>query len=232
MPEIAAAMTDAEIAAAMAEADAYTPSHHAQSSSQTQKFLAAALAGGIALNGVMLYSFGSAWFRKGAPFVPTAQSKLSSIFGPNGLLRAVPQPRKHMVDLGSGGGALVRAAVRHGGFARGTGYEINPPLVAYSNMRSTFTGGRERFFLRSLWEADVADADLVFVYGVPSMLPELQAKLTRELPANAHVVSNAFPFPKNEHWEEIEEQWVDAGMSQGTLDDSSKVYLYRIMKAA
>lgn len=182
------------------------------------------LAGGIAINAIFLYSFGSAWFRRGAPFVPTAQRKIETIFGASGLLRALPR-RSHMVDLGSGGGALVRAAVRQGGFRRATGYEINAPLVAYSQLRSV-RNAEERFHLQSLWEADVSDADLVFVYGVPSILNDLQAKLSRELPAGAHVVSNSFPFPADAAWAEVDRTFVEAGVS--TLDDSSTLYLYRV----
>ena len=77
-------------------------------SSAVNDAVSVALASGLALNGVLLYSFGSAWFRRGAPFVPTAQRKVDAIFHPKrGLLRALPR-RRHMVDLGSGGGALVR----------------------------------------------------------------------------------------------------------------------------
>ena len=188
---------------------------------------AVGMAAGIALNGIFLYSFGSAWFRRGAPFVPTAQRKVEAIFGRSGLLRKLPPQRSHMIDLGSGGGALVRAAVRQGGFRRATGFEINGPLVAYSKLRSALNPA-ERFRLESLWTADVTDADLVFVYGVPSILGELQQKLSAELPPGAHVVSNAFPFPKHAAWTEVERRWVEAGMAQGTLDDSSQVYLYRV----
>ena len=60
------------------------------------------------------------------------------------------------------------------------------------------------------------------------ILGELQQKLSAELPPGAHVVSNAFPFPKDAAWTEVERRWVEAGMAQGTLDDSSQVYLYRV----
>lgn len=198
-------------------------------SSAVNDAVSVALASGLALNGVLLYSFGSAWFRRGAPFVPTAQRKVDAIFHPKrGLLRALPR-RRHMVDLGSGGGALVRAAVRQGGFEKSTGYEINGALVAYARLRSLLHPN-ETSLLLSLWDADVSSADVVFVYGVPSILADLQAKLHDELPAGAHVVSNAFPFPKSDSWVEVERTWVNAGLSDGTLDDSSLVYLYRLSR--
>tara|TARA_B110001452_G_scaffold31339_1_gene24551 strand:+ start:3520 stop:3915 length:396 start_codon:yes stop_codon:yes gene_type:complete len=115
------------------------------------------IGGGVALNAVMLYSFGYAWLRRGAPFVPTAQRKLDAIFGPSGLLQPL-RSRSHLVDLGSGGGATVRAAVREGGFGRATGYD--PTLVGYSQLRSALCPN-ERHRLKSLWEAELHDADVV-----------------------------------------------------------------------
>lgn len=189
--------------------------------------IAGALVAGGMVNAVLLYSFGSAWFRRGAPFVPTAASKVNAIFGRGGVLEKVSGRRRHMIDLGSGGGELVRAAARQGRWERATGYEINGALLLYSRMRSGLSTN-EHFQMKSLWDADVSDADLVFVYGVPSILTPLQRKLSRELPPGAHVVSNAFPFPPDHTWVEISRRWVEAGMTHGTLDDSSQIFLYRV----
>jgi hypothetical protein len=119
---------------------------------------------------VFTYSFASAWLRRGAPFVPTAQKKIEAIFAPGGLLSvSAPSLRRstaRVVDLGSGGGALVRAAVRQGGFGCAVGYEINPGLLAMSKL-CAFGSRREQFRLQSLWAADLSAADVVFVYGVP-----------------------------------------------------------------
>ena len=104
-----------------------------------------AFAAGIALNMALLYSDLSAWLRLGAPFVPTAQTKIDAIFGVDGLLSMVQNERKHLVDLGSGAGGLVRAAVRQGGFGRATGYEINGALLSYARLRSLLAAdGAER----------------------------------------------------------------------------------------
>ena len=93
--------------------------------STTESALSGALAAGLAANAVLLYSFGSAWFRRGAPFVPTAQRKIDAIFGRGGLLAKLPR-KALCVDLGSGGGALVRAATRQHGFERAEGYDLAP----------------------------------------------------------------------------------------------------------
>jgi hypothetical protein len=214
--------------------------------------VASALGVGVAVNAVFAYSFGSAMFRRGAPFGPSAEPKIRAIFGSGGLLhRVLPRKRRHSMhalDLGSGGGALVRAAVRMGGFGRGTGVEINPALVVYSQMLSALTT-KERFIKQCLWEANVSDADLVFVYGLPSIMGDLEQKLQSELPTGALVVLNAFPFPVKPHhkqhaagnqlpdstttadgFELLESRFVTAGLQNGSLDDSSNVYLYRLVR--
>lgn len=195
-----------------------------------------AVAAGGVLNAVLAYSFVSAWFRKGAPFVPSAATKIQAIFGAGGLLERVccSQQRRsaHLVDLGSGGGTLVRAAVRQGGFGRATGIEINPALVAFSKMRSIFNLPSERFRLQCMWTADVSDADVIFVYGVPSILGRLGEKLVDELPEGAHVVSNSFPFTQTRGLVELDRRWVEAGLKDMSADDSSAVFLYRVDKGA
>ena len=151
-----------------------------------------------AVSAVFTYSFASAWVRRGAPFVPTAASKVNAMFAPDGLLaRHIPARkwcRMHLVDLGSGDGAVVRAAVRRGSFSRATGYEINPALIACSRLLSLISQ-KEQHRMQSLWTADLSEADVVCVYGVPSMLDALEDKLVRELPAGSHVLSNLFEMP-------------------------------------
>lgn len=160
--------------------------------------LEAALVAGAGINAVLGYSFAAAWLRRGAPFVPTATTKVRALFGPGGLLcgsgsKLLSVPAPHVVDLGSGGGTLVRAAVREAKFARATGIELNPALVAFARLRSHGQNS-ETFHLGSFWEASLADADVVLVYGVPSIMAQLEQKLVRELKQGSIVVSNAFPF--------------------------------------
>ena len=108
-----------------------------------------------------------------------------------------------------------------------TGYELNPALVAFSRLRSLGRGEHEKFALQSLWDAALADADVVFVYGVPSIMGDLSAKLMSDCVGDTLVVSNGFPIPNLEQ-AEIERTYVDVGLKSLSLDDSSSVYLYRI----
>ncbi|KAG8465555.1 hypothetical protein KFE25_002862 [Diacronema lutheri] len=109
-------------------------------------------AGLVGANAVLGVSFAAALLCVGAPFVPTARAKADAIFdASDGLLTKasamLPASRAarelHVVDLGSGEGTIVRAAVRVGGYGGATGYEVNPALVALARLRSLGAGRRE-----------------------------------------------------------------------------------------
>lgn len=100
----------------------------------------------------------------------------------------------HLVDLGSGEGSLVRAAVRQGGLGRATGYEINPALLALARLRS-LASPHEAFRWRSLWAADLARCDVAIVHGIPPIMGRLGEKLRAEMPAHALVISNSYELP-------------------------------------
>mmetsp|Transcript_25714 Transcript_25714/g.84316 ORF Transcript_25714/g.84316 Transcript_25714/m.84316 type:complete len:139 (-) Transcript_25714:5-421(-) len=127
-----------------------------------------AAGGALAVGNIVLgHSAILAGLGRGAPWVRTAAAKIEVLFGKDGILREgsprsllAPGARArdlHLVDLGSGDGALIRAATRTGGYGRATGYELNPWLVRYSRLVSA---GRpeERTLEVSLWEAALAEA--------------------------------------------------------------------------
>ena len=64
-------------------------------------------------------------------------------------------------------------------------------------------------------------------------LPLTRSRLIpeQELPPGAHVVSNSFPFSTTADaaWVEVDRRYVDTGgMARGELDDSGRVFLYRV----
>ena len=117
----------------------------------------------------------------------------------------------------------MRAAVRQGRFSKATGYEINPALVGFSRLFATES---ESYRLQSLWEADLSECDVVCVYGVPSMMNALAAKLCDELPAGSHVCSNLFELPSGGRLTEVDKRFVEA--DRWSMDDSGFVRLYRV----
>lgn len=109
----------------------------------------------------------------------------------------------HVVDMGSGDGTLLFAAIKAGA-ATAEGYEVHPVLTALSRCRAKRKELGERVCVhqRSYWKADLSGTDVVLLYQIPGSMQRLGEKLKRELPSGARVVSNAFTFPD---WEPSEE---------------------------
>ncbi|MBI3385495.1 hypothetical protein HY031_00215 [Candidatus Gottesmanbacteria bacterium] len=130
-------------------------------------------------------------FVTGGPFVPSSRAATSTMV-------KLARVRKGMrvYDLGSGDGRLILRAAQEG--AHATGFEINPILVLYANMRSFFSPYRAiaRTRWQSLWRANLSDADVVFVYLLPWNMNKLAVKLRSECKPGTLVVSNSFIFPK------------------------------------
>lgn len=121
-------------------------------------------------------------FLWGAPFVPTNNASASAMI-------ALARIRRGDVvyDLGSGNGKLLRLATKQG--ARAIGYEINPFLVLWANLRG------DRTIWKNFWHADISDADIIFIYLLPSKMARLAEKIQRECKAGTIIVSNSFIFP-------------------------------------
>ena len=118
----------------------------------------------------------------GAPFVPSKRSTADAM-----ISLAHIQKGDTVYDLGSGNGKLLLLAAQKD--ARAIGYEINPLLVLLSNMRGTHTRWK------NFWNADIHDADVIFVYLLPWKMDRLAKKLQKELKPGTTIVSNSFIFP-------------------------------------
>ncbi len=126
----------------------------------------------------------------GAPYLPTFKKDLERIF------RIVKIPTKSLViDLGSGDGKMLVIAAKKG--YRVIGYEINPILWLISNLR-LFKYPNAKVKLKSLWRADVSDADLVFTFLLTKYMPKLEKKLQSEMKANSYFASYVFELPNIE----------------------------------
>nr|XP_048292081.1 adenine nucleotide translocase lysine N-methyltransferase isoform X3 [Myodes glareolus] len=109
------------------------------------------------------------------------------------LLRGRPGK---MVDLGSGDGRIVLAA-HQCGLRPAVGYELNPWLVGLAWLHAWRAGcsGSVCYHRKDLWKVSLRDCHNVSVFLAPSVLPLLEDKLQKELPAGARVVSGRFPLP-------------------------------------
>ncbi len=139
----------------------------------------------LALTIFMLASV--AW---GVPFLPTHRRQAELM-----IKLAQIQPGMMVVDLGSGSGRLLFLAAHQG--ARAVGYEVNPFLYFFTKAKIFLTGQQKNIsvHLRSLYGADVAQADVVLAFLFPSFMDRVGKKLFAEMKPGAKILSYVFRIP-------------------------------------
>lgn len=145
-------------------------------------------------------------FLTGAPFVPSSQTRTRSM-----VKLAHLKPGMTVYDLGSGDGRILLAAAKKG--AKAIGIEINPFLVLWSKIRCRDKNIIIRW--NSLWNTDISDAHVVFVYLLPTHMKKLEQKLTNQLRRGTLVVSNSFIFP---NWKILRQ------------DKKNHIYVFRVVQ--
>ena len=146
--------------------------------------------------GLVLLMIGALWLvvpaLYGVPWVPTRAARIRKA-----LELAKLQPGEILYDLGAGDGrVLLMAAVEFG--AQAVGIEIGPVQWALGWLRILLSGSRPNARIRheNFYRADLAEAEVVFVYLTSSQTTRLAKKLAQELRPGARVVSVAADFPE------------------------------------
>jgi precorrin-6B methylase 2 len=162
---------------------------------------------GVTLLLIVIYFLGRPIVH-GAIYFPTSPRGVERMVALAGI-----KVGQRIVDLGSGDGRILIACAQQG--AEAIGYEINPMLVWRSRRAIKRAGvgsgdpvgarsqGRATVYWESFWRIDLSQFDVVFVYGIPYIMRDLQRKLERELRPGTRVVSNAFRFPG---WKPVAEE--------------------------
>ncbi len=127
---------------------------------------------------------------RGAVYFPTTREAVDSMVG-----LARPKAGERIADLGSGDGRVLMAFARQGIEAHG--YEVNPLLVWKSQwaIRRAGLDGKAFVHWESFWPANLAEFDIISVYGIPYIMKPLSEKLSRELKPGSRVVSNIYTMP-------------------------------------
>ncbi|MSU75461.1 MAG: hypothetical protein EXS55_03035 [Candidatus Magasanikbacteria bacterium] len=129
----------------------------------------------------------------GVPFLPTNMRQARLMMELAGI-----KPGMTVIDLGSGNGRLLFLAAKKG--ARAIGYELNPGLYAWT-MAVAFLRGQTKLVsvkCRSLYDADLSEADVVLSFLMPGPMKKLASKLFSELKPGTTIVSYAFSIPGHE----------------------------------
>ncbi len=126
-----------------------------------------------------------------APWVPTRKRDLARAFALLPLTSA-----DVFIDLGSGDGRIVKHAVRSGaGSARGIEISFFFVLLSRVFLHFSGVGSRAKIVRKSLWNADLADATVIFCFLMPRAVAKLEQSLQDRVKPGTKIVSYAFHFP-------------------------------------
>ena len=143
------------------------------------------------------------------PYVPARSDKVLTI-----IKLANIKSGDIAIDLGSGDGRLLFAAAKEG--AHAIGYEINPFLVLLTRIKAQLLhlrgggiappqrgkghlgGGQISVKRQNLWQADLKDADVIFVYGRQKTMQKFQDFVYKNARRGTRIIVNSdltIPFP-------------------------------------
>lgn len=137
-------------------------------------------------------------------------------------------PGDYLIDLGSGDGRLVIAAVAKYKARGAAGIEIDAGLVRQAIEQAEKAGVSDKvtFTAGDLLAADIGQATVVTLYLLPNILGEVQEKLRRELKPGTRVVSHDYSLPT---WKPVDRVTFDAEEKPAISGTTRTVlWLYRV----
>lgn len=144
---------------------------------------------GVACLAVVYVSVTIGFLTTGVPFISSKKDITSEIFK-NPLLKN----KNLFIDLGSGDGRFVRAAV-DAGFQKGVGFESALWPLLLSKVYSRKYSSKVAFFKRNFFHTDWSEADVLFAYTSPKAMISIEEKFLKESKNGAILISNAFMCP-------------------------------------
>lgn len=125
----------------------------------------------------------------GVPFLPTHRKQALKMIQLSQI-----KPGMKVIDLGSGAGRLLFLAAKSG--AQAVGYELNPFLVIWTKLVIFLKGkrGQIKVFYKSIYDADIAQADVIMMFLYPPHMKRMVEKLQQVKPGTV-ILSYAFALP-------------------------------------
>jgi len=124
----------------------------------------------------------------GAPYLPVLKSEHEALLDLCELSTG-----DTLLDLGSGDGRFLKAAVKRG--YKTIGYEINPFLYAISIIVTWPERDHVKIYLGDYWNVKLPEVDAIYVFLIDRFMPKLDQKLSKEITKPTTVVSFVFAIP-------------------------------------
>lgn len=141
--------------------------------------------------GILLGCFiALSWFAgSDAPYVPSKMEKVKRALKLSGLRRG-----QNFYELGSGDGRVVYEAAIMG--ARAFGIEQSILRVIWSKIQARLQKlPNAKFIHGNIFQKDLSEADVVFIYLLHKGVAKLEGKLQKELKKESLVITQKYHFP-------------------------------------
>lgn len=149
----------------------------------------------------------------GVPYVPTPSKVAEQM-----IKMAELKGTETVMDLGAGDGRVLTTAKRLYPGITAIGWEYVPTVWLIGKLHVLWSRQKVQLELGDAFKADASAADAIFLYLMPFMMRDMEAKFDKELKPGTVVVSRTFKFPTRPVLAEE--------MAQGIVGPS-KLYLYR-----
>lgn len=123
------------------------------------------------------------------PYVPSKKRVVEKMIS---LARLKPQ--ETVVDLGCGDARLLIAAEKKAN-VKAIGFEIAPLMYLLSVLRKKIANAKAKIYFKSLFDANLRKANVIFCYLLPGVMPRLARKIKHECKRGTRVISNTFHIP-------------------------------------
>lgn len=124
----------------------------------------------------------------GAPYFPSLKPHVSAALDLLELKKG-----QVVYDLGCGDGRFLKAAAKNGLGA--VGYELNPFMFLYSWITTRRYGRQVKVRFGNFWNADLSDADAIFVFLLDKYMPQLDEKIKKSGKEHVKLASHTFKIP-------------------------------------
>ena len=163
----------------------------------------------------LIYSF-IIFFFIGVPFMPTPKKCFKILFK-----ELIINPDDVVYDLGCGAGDFLIAARKEFGCGpKLIGYEFSPALVWLARFRSYIKKSDINFVRADFLKANISDANVIYLFLVPPVLPKIWQKIKKETKTGTVVVSLSSQIAGVEYYKKIK--------TNPNKKTSSYFYFYKI----
>jgi 16S rRNA A1518/A1519 N6-dimethyltransferase RsmA/KsgA/DIM1 with predicted DNA glycosylase/AP lyase activity len=138
-------------------------------------------------------------FRGFAPFFTTSAKAIRMV------LEAVTiNPHDHIYELGAGSARFLQAVEKMYPTTRLTGIEYSPLTYWLAKLNIKAKKSKVKLIRQNLFKTNLKDANLIYCYLIPDMMPKLQEKIMAECQPGTKIISHMFSIPNLEIKKRIE----------------------------